>query len=130
MRLPLQYIHVYYGHVYRRVSKLWLGPGHKAIQINHICGMVPISDGSSEHGAHIRSQSGISIFFEGIWIPRKSRYILPFSEKTFLRILLTCATRTELPFYISTMYAAAYSSFLGEKNKVRNKVFYRKFYKM
>ena len=59
--------------------------------------MVPILDSSSEHRAkNVMNQ----VFVKGIRVHRQSRYFI--SRKTPL-LLHTCATRSELPSYMSTM---------------------------
>ena len=63
--------------------------------------MVLILDGSSEHGAHIWNESGISICERHLDTSKKSLNPISFFESPIS--LHMCATYSDLPSYISTM---------------------------
>ena len=63
--------------------------------------MVRILDGSSKHGAHVRSKSGVSICWRHLVTSKESSNPILFLER--LTLLHTCATFSELPSYINTI---------------------------
>ena len=71
------------------------------LYVNPTPSHVLILDGSSEHGAHIWSKSGISICWRHLVTSRDSSCIF-FSQKSPI-LLHTCETWPELPSYISSM---------------------------
>ena len=84
--------------------------------------MLLILDGSSEHGAHIWSNSGISICWRHFVTSKESSNF--FLKRPFL--LYMCATCSELPFYISTMNCSIFCKKLANLTELKCANLWRK----